>query len=150
MMPVVIGQERDFGEFKWQSRVVANSPRGGAGKLGGEKSWRWRGGEIPSGAEEVVERHFGLDCPTIFVTREACCRDHREMHALARSGDLGEDAHLRLQLAVSLLVDGIGARRPFHLADVDDPVRPIQQEVNLRTLRVNLIRNMPTLVSALS
>ena len=24
LMPVVIGQERDFGEFKWQSRVISN------------------------------------------------------------------------------------------------------------------------------
>ena len=66
-------------------------------------------------AEEVVEGHFGLGCPTIFVTREARCRDHREMHALARSGDLGEDAHLRLQLAVSLLVDGIRTSPCFQL-----------------------------------
>ena len=33
LMPVVIGQERDFGKFKWQSRVIPQTPKSGFAEL---------------------------------------------------------------------------------------------------------------------
>ena len=64
------------------------------------------------------------------------------MDTLASSCYLRENVDLLTQLAVLLLVDDKWSRRPLHLADIDDSICTVKQQVYLRTFRVHFIRHM--------
>ena len=68
--------------------IVAKSPRGCAEKLGGGK--RCRADERPSGAEEVVEGHLGLDDAGMLVAQETHRRHQCQMNRRPRSRQLLE------------------------------------------------------------
>ena len=72
----------------YQVSIVAKSPRGCAEKLGGGK--RCRADERPSGAEEVVEGHFGLNNAGMRVAQETHRRHQCQMNRRPRSRQLLE------------------------------------------------------------
>ena len=58
------------------------------------------------------------------------------------SGDGLENFELGAEIGFGRLVDGIGAGRPLHFADVDDAVGPVEEKVNLGATRVDIIGNV--------
>ena len=87
-----VRQSFESGVFQGANRlprcIVAKSPRGCAGKLGGGK--RCRADERPSGAEEVIEGHFGLNNAGMRVAQETHRRHQCQMNRRPRSRQLLE------------------------------------------------------------
>ena len=95
-----------------------------------------------SGAEEVVEGHFGLDDAGMGVPQESGGCHHRQMDRRACLRHLLKRAQLGLELGQVRLLDRKGPGRELHLADVDHMVGPFDQHVNLGPHRIGIVRNM--------
>ena len=139
-------------------KSIPKSPRRGAGILKGVGGrWRWRVewatiscdatghrvyGERDgmkkrgrraawSGAEEVVEGHFGLDDAGMGVFEDTLRCNKRQMNCASCLRDSAERLTLANESLFSFGVDHVFVRNVFHLADVNDPVRTVKQQVNL-------------------
>ena len=96
-----------------------------------------------SGAEEVVEGHFGLDRSPVSRMGQPIRRDHGQVYRRARLGHIRECARLAPQLPVVVLVNDKRMSRILDLTDIDNTVRAFDQQVNLHPRRVDFIRHMP-------
>ena len=88
----------------------------------------------PSGAEEVVEGHFGLDVSIVLSWNEAIGRDKRNMKRLFASGEFRVHSLPTSHCRILRCGDAIAARTVLHFAQVDGIVIPIEHKVDLRIL----------------
>ena len=87
-------------------------------------------------AEKIVKRDLRLDDSGMLVGPDAVCRDEGQMTGASGAGFTYKGGHLVAQRRRFLGGDFIFARREFHFADVDDAVRALYYQVNLRALPV--------------
>ena len=101
----------------------------------GERDMKKRGrGVARSGAEEVVEGHFGLDVSIVLSGNETVGRDKRNMKRLFTSGEFRIHSLPASHCRILRCGDAIAARTVLHFAQVDGVVIPIEHKVDLRVL----------------
>jgi hypothetical protein len=78
----------------------------------------------------------------VCIAEQAEGGHHREVDGLPRPRDAGEDGQLPLEVFFGFGVDGENVGAELHFADVDNAVRAVEQKINLRAIRPDLIRGV--------
>ena len=81
--------------------------------------------------KQVVHHHLALHDSGMEAPNHTVCGHHRRDQTFPRLGLCPEDGHAVAQLFLVFFRDGVGRFRKFHLTQVDDPVGPFDDEVDL-------------------